>query len=872
VRPLEISVEIPQATLRAYGLTLEGIAQQIGRGAVELPGGGVKTSAGEVLLRTAERRNLGDEFRDIVVVSNHDGADVRVGEIAEIYDGFADTDDRAFYDGKPAVRVDVFRVGSQTPAGVAALVKGYAEEFRRTVPAGVGVATWMDRSEVLSERLGLLVRNATLGLVLVLLVLGLFLEPTVAGWVTLGIPVSVLGAIMVMPLLGVSINMVTLFAFILTLGVIVDDAIVVGENIYDERRRGVPALAAAVGGVRSIATPVTFSVITNIVAFVPLLALPGTMGKIFIVIPLVVIPVFAFSLMESLFVLPAHLGHARDHATDMLGALGRVQRRFAQGLDRFIREVYTPRVRVAMTHRYVTLAVGLMVLLVTVGFVKSGRIDFTFLPRIDSDRVTASAVLPYGTPVAETEVVQHRLVTAAQGVLADYGGAHLSRGTYTSIGGGGSSFGPRGSPTGVTGGHLVDVQVYLVPSDQREFTASTFANEWRQRIGEIPGLEALTFDYSTGPSASADIEVELSHPNTEILEQAAGELATALSGFAGVTSIDDGFVHGKAQLDFTIRPEGRSYGVTAADLGRQIRSAFYGAEAIRQQRGRNELKVMVRLPKRGRTSEYNVEELLIRTPTGGEVPLMEAANVERGRAYTEINRADGRRVVTATANVIAGEANATKIGLDLDENFLPQLVGRYPGLQFSFEGGARSQRESLQTLRYGFLLALIVMFGLLAVIFESYVQPAIVLMAIPFGIIGAVIGHVLMGFDLSVMSLMGMVALGGVVVNDSLVLVHEANARRASGDGVVEAIVGAAERRFRPIILTSLTTFFGLLPMIFEPSVQARFLIPMAISLGYGVLFATPIVLFMVPALYLAIDALRGQVAMWTRSPAPTEA
>lgn len=859
-RPLEISIEVAQADLRTYRLTLEGIAREVARAAVELPGGGVKTEGGEILLRTAERRDFGSEFADILLLSTPDGTEVRLGDIATIVDGFEDTDEAAFYNGKPAVMLKVFRTGEQTPTDIAEIVHAYIAELEASLPPGVDVGIVEDFSEIYRDRIRLLLRNAALGLVLVLGILGLFLQVRLAFWVTMGIPISMLGALLLMPGLDVSINMISLFAFITTLGIVVDDAIIVGENVFEMRQRGVPFLEASIMGAHQVALPVVFSILTNIAAFMPLFFVPGVMGKMFRTVPSIVVPVFTISLLESLFVLPAHLGHLRERSreTGFSSALRRQRQRFNRFLQWLIHGLYKPLLQLALGHRYLTLATGATVLLLSVGLVVGGRIEFSFMPRIESDMVTANAVLPYGSPIEDTKAVQARLLETAREILAEHGGEKITRGIFLQLGGLPIDSGPMGQRLAVTGSHLTNAQVFMVPTDQRDITAMELANEWRDRVGEIAGVESLTFVYSLGPHAgAAAIDIELSHPDLDVLDRAGSELAQVLKTYKGVRDIDDGFTAGKPQLDFKIRPEARSLGITAVDLGRQVRSAFYGAEAIRQQRGRDEVKVMVRLPEADRKSEFNIEELLVRTPRyGGEIPLTEAAEVERGRAYTEIKRADGRRVINVTADVVPGVANANTLLADIRRDELPELMARYPGLRYSLEGEQREQVETMGYLVRGFILALVVIFAMLAIPLGSYVQPLVIMVAIPFGFVGAVVGHMIMGYELNIISGMGVVALSGVVVNDSLVLLH---AVREGRDGLspFDACVAAGVRRFRPVILTSLTTFFGLAPMIFETSMQARFLIPMAIALGYGILFATVISLLLVPALYLIVEDIR---------------
>ncbi len=860
VRDLEIAIEVPQSNLRAYGLTLQQVANQVARTAIELPAGGVKTPGGEILLRTAERRDFGREFHDIPVISTPDGAQVKISDIGKVIDGFRESDLSISYNGKPAAIVDVYRVGSQKPLEISEIVHRYKERLEQTLPEGAGVGLWFDASEMYGDRIDLLVRNACLGLTLVLIVLGFFLEIRLAFWVTMGIPISILGSFLMFSSFDISINMVSLFAFIVTLGIIVDDAIVVGENVYECRQKGLSYLDAAIQGARDIAMPVSFSILTNIAAFTPMLFVPGTFGKFMRVIPIIVISVFIISWVESLFVLPAHLGHSRPPKEHGLRAfIFRRQQKFSRALNTFIQRYYTPFLKLALHSRYLTVAIGISILAITVGYVGGGRLQFTFMPKVDSDMVSVNAVLPFGSPVRETKKVQAKLLETAQHVLSQNGGEEVTRGILSSVGRlTGRRRGPVGGSSSTANSHLTTMEVYLVPSGERSFSASQFANEWRQLLGDLSGLESLTFDYSTGPSAGTPIDIELSHPSISVLEKASEDLAQSIHTYSGVKDIDDGFSPGKPQFDLKVKPIAQSLGITAVELGRQVRNAFYGARAFRQQRDRDEVWVMTKLPESERRSEHDIDQLIVRTPQGGEIPFSEAAYISRGRSYTVINRTDGKRVVNITADIVHGVANAGQVLASVEKDILPGLLTRYPGLGYSLEGEQREQRDTIGALRRGFSLAMLVIFAMLAIPFKSYVQPIVVMAAIPFGIVGAILGHIIMGYDLSFISLMGIVALSGVVVNDSLVLVVTANGNREKKhQPVFDSLVGAAQRRFRPILLTSVTTFCGLGPMIFETSTQARFLIPMAISLGYGILFATVIILFIVPSLYLMVEDVK---------------
>ena len=845
IRNYEISVEIPQDTLRAYNLTLEEVAQRIARTSVELPGGAVKTSGGDILVRVKERKDYGHEFGKIPIITANDGTQVLLEEVGDIKDGFEETDNAATFNGKPAVMIEVYRIGDQTPVSVSDAAKRMVAAVNQELPPGLTVVLRSDRSEIYRQRMGLLVRNGCVGLGLVFLLLALFLEIRLAFWVALGIPISFLGSLLFLPAMDVSINMVSMFAFIVTLGIVVDDAIVVGENIYYHHQRGVPWFKAAISGTREISMPVTFSVLTNMIAFVPMFFVSGIMGKVFKQIPVVVISVFAISLVECFWILPAHVGHQKRPHSGFFGWVHVWQQRFSDAFVRMVHKRYGPFLSLALRWRYVTMSLGIAVLMITIGYVKSGRMGFELFPKIESDYAKVTATLPFGAAFQKTEKVQQILVRAAQAVVAENGGDRLSEGIFARI-----------------NGNQADVRIYLTPPDKRPLSTAKVTERWRERVGIIPGLESILFESDAGgPGRGPVISIELSHKDIGLLEKAASEVADALGYYPNVKDIDDGFAPGKRQLDFQIKPEARSLGLRSREVARQVRNAYYGAEALRQQRGRNEVKVMVRLPKNERVSEYNLEEMILRTPAGNEIPLRSAVTVNRGRAYTDINRRDGRRIVTVEADV-RPRSKAGHVLASLQSETLSGLREKYPGLNIGFEGRQADRRESMQSLMRGLLAALVVIFAMLAIPLNSYIQPVIIMAAIPFGMVGAVIGHLIMGYSLSVLSMFGVVALSGVVVNDSLVLVDFANRKERSGMTSRDAIHQAGIHRFRPIILTTLTTFGGLSPMIFESSRQARFLIPMALSLGYGIIFATLITLVLVPSFYLIIDDIRHLIQM----------
>jgi len=844
VRNLEIAVEISEEKLRAHGLTLRQVADIIGRSALELPGGSVKTDQGEILVRVKDRRDLGTEFASLPIVTTPEGSVVRLEDLGTVTDGFEDTDLYARFNSQPAVLLNIFRVGDQTPISVSDAVQRHMERLERMLPPGVQLAKRNDSSDIFRQRMDLLTRNGIMGLALVFLLLALFLEIRLAFWVSMGIPISIMGSFLVLPAFGVSFNMVSMFAFIITLGIVVDDAIVVGENVYQQKERGLPYLKAATKGARNVVVPVTFSVLTNVVAFLPMFFVPGTLGKVFWAVPAVVVSVFLISLVESLFVLPAHLGHQKSGGKSWFSVVNKAQARFSAGFLHVVRTFIAPLLLWTIRLRYLTLAMAVAVLAGTVGYVASGRMGMVMFPRIESDFAYVEVAMPFGAPVARTEAAVDRMVRVARELADENGGEALVEGIYSQVGTG-------------NGGHEGSVRVFLTPPEQRPLPTAEFTRLWRERVGPIAGAEYVKFEADRGgPGSGAALTVELSHRSTDILERAGQELAQALTKYAQVSDIDDGFSAGKVQLDVRIRPEGRSLGLTSQDVARQIRSAFFGAEALRQQRGRNEIKVMVRLPKDQRISLQNIEDFLVRTPAGTDVPLREVADVATGRSYTSIDRRDGRRVISVTADVNP-PSEAAGIQDVLKDTYLPQLRDRYQGLEFSFEGQQADIQEGVKALLFGLGMANLCIFALLAVPLKSYVQPLIIMSSIPFGIVGAVFGHLLMGYSLSLVSLFGIVALTGVVVNDSLVLIDCANGKRRLGEAALSSIHGAALERFRPILLTTVTTFGGLAPMIWETSRQARFLIPMALSLGFGIVFATFITLGIVPSLYMVLEDIK---------------
>ncbi|WFB37264.1 efflux RND transporter permease subunit [Kiritimatiellota bacterium B12222] len=847
VREPEISVEVSQANLRRYGLTHREIAAKISAEAVELSGGGIKTDSGETLLRMKERKSSGLEFGRVPLAYTEDGAALRVEDVGTVIDGFEDSDRYALFNGKPAVMIDVYRVGDQTPSQISEEVFAMLPQLQAQLPEGMTLEVLNDRTEIFFQRANLLLRNGAFGLILVFLLLSVFLEIRLAFWVMMGIPISFLGSLFLMPTVGLSINMITMFAYILALGIVVDDAVVVGENIYHYLQEGEDPKWAAVKGCREVAGPVGFSILTNVAAFVPLLVLPGRMGSVLGMLPLVVISVFLISWVESLYILPAHLSHSRKRQlTGFRSKLHGFQQRFSAVFTRWVREKYGPFLDRCLTHRYLVLSAALGILIVVGGYFFSGRMGFSMFSTVESDFSVAKAVLPYGSPVEETERVTRILIEGAESALAESGHPELVEGIFANVGSGGS--------------HQSEVRVFLADAEIRDTIMSTseFTQLWREKVGQVPGVRYIRFAAdSGGPGSGPALTIELRHENIEILEAAAADVGKALLEFPLVQDVDDGVESGKPQLDFTMKPEGIALGLTASDVGRQVRSAFEGAEALRQQRGRNEVKVKVRLPEVERDQLYSLERFVLQTPAGGEVLLGDAVDIEVGTSYTSIDRRNGVRTLTVTADV-RPKSKSGEVRNQLATSVWPEVMARYPGLDYSYEGRDADNRESANSMSLTLPLVLIAIYALLAVPFRSYSQPLIVMVSIPFGVVGAVIGHIIMGYSMTMIGIIGMLALSGVVVNDALVLISFANDRRAHHASAHDAVVAAGVQRFRPIMLTTLTTFGGLAPMIFETSRQARFLIPMAISLGYGLLFATMIILVLVPSLYMIVEDVKG--------------
>jgi multidrug efflux pump subunit AcrB len=855
-RPYEISIEVSETALRRHGLRFDDVADAVRRSSLDLPGGSVRAESGEILLRTIGQAYVREDYEDLVIMTGPDGTRLRLADVADVVDGFAETDESARFDVEPAVLVSVYRTGDQRVLEVAAAVEDYVETAQASMPEGLSLTVWQNQADSLDSRLSLLLRNGLGGFLLVFVSLALFLDLRLAFWTSLGIPISFLGAIWLMPMFDVSINMMSLFAFILVLGIVVDDAIVVSENIHTHQERHGQGLKGAIEGAQEIATPIIFAVLTTMAAFLPMMFVPGPMGKIFQVIPIIVIPCLLFSLVESLLILPSHLSHL-SRRRGKPGPWRRFQGLFTAGLAWVTYRIYRPALEVALTWRYLTAAVGMALLVLTGGLIVGGYTTFVFFPSIEADFMSASVTLPQGAPVDLTAGALARIEAGAerlrQDVLAETG-EDVVRHTFAAVGSqGGGGGGPMGN-TGASGGSNVgQVTIELVPAENRSISSEVLGRRWRELTGPIPEAVDATFS-ATIMDAGEDVNIQLVGPDIDTLRNAAQEVRTRLAGFAGVYEITDTFRDGKRELRLGIKPSAETLGLTLQDLGRQVRQAFYGEEAQRIQRGRDDVRVLVRYPESERRSLGDLENMRIRTPDGAEVPFRDVAVVETGRGFSSVRRVDRNRAVSVTASIDPGATSSGAVTAELQSTIMPEVLAAFPGVSYTFEGMQAQQADSLGGLARGFAVALLMIFALLAVPLRSYVQPLIVMGAIPFGLIGAIWGHIVMGLDVTLISMFGLVALTGVVVNDSLVMVDFINRRRAVNVDLQTAVREAGTARFRPIMLTSLTTFMGLAPLMVNQSFQAAFLVPMAVSLAFGVLFATFITLALVPTAYLILN------------------
>ena len=859
IRKPEIGIEVSEASLRQYGLSFDQVAQAMKRSSIDTPGGVARTSSGETLLRSMGKAQDGKQFEEIRLLSNANGSNVQAGDLANVKDGFEDKVLYTRFSNEPAVTLRVFRVGKQSPIDISERVTDYVDTIKPRLPEGISMTVWQDSSYYLQGRLEMMVRNAFQGLLLVFLVLSFFLRPSLAVWVALGLPISFMGAFATMGVLDASINLVSLFAFIVVLGILVDDAIVVGESVYTLGSKGEKPLKASIKGTHLVAMPVTFAIITSMVAFVPMLFLPGWLGKLMKDIPLVVIPALFFSLVESKFILPYHLSLCRFDSLPK-NSLSKIQNRISVGLERFIEIRYQPFLKKCLEWRYLTLSCFLGLLMVTFGLIAGGHVpSIRGVPPVPSDYISVKILMHDGVPAETTqkalaEVERARLETIDY--LIEQKEPNPFRYVMKTMGAQPFSGGPRENADIATGSNRGEISVELIKSEDRTRSAPQISALWRERIGPLPGLKQLFFgDVAAGGSKTA-IDLEIAGQDLKAMGVAADLVKKKLASYEGIFDVTDTYSGGKREMKIEINANGLALGLTQADLGRQIRQAYYGEEIQRIQKERDEVKVMLRYPLKDRKTLTALHDLRVRTSSGVEAPLSEVATITMGQGYPTIKRSDRSRIINVQTSANKDTAKVPLIERDLELNFLPSLREKFPNSRFTFVGEKKEQEESDSGLAQAGGICLFVIYALLAIPFRSYLQPFLIMSVIPFGLIGAVLGHFLFGLPLSQLSHFGLVALTGVVINDSLVLVHYVN-QRAKETTLLEATRLAGMARFRAILLTSLTTFVGLLPILFERSLQAQFLKPMAIAIGFGVLFATFITLLMVPCLYLILEDLK---------------
>ncbi|KZY65017.1 acriflavine resistance protein B [Oleiphilus sp. HI0085] len=847
VRDYEISIEVNERVLQKYGLSLSQVALAIQQHSRDISAGSLKSNGGEILIRSSGQAYNKLEFEQIPVLSRADGSSVTVADLASVNDGFEESAILTRFNGRPAALVDVYRVGQQSAIDVADKVRAYLQEAESSLPESVQLDAWHDRSKIVKKRLKTLSDNAIQGGILVLLLLTLFLRPAIAFWVCIGIPVSFMGALLVMPLFDITINVISLFGFIVILGIVVDDAIVTGENIYSHLRRSESGLEAAINGTKEVAVPVTFGILTTIAAFLPIAFIEGVRGQLFAAIPVVVIPILVFSLIESKLVLPAHLKRIKlqpqNQSSALVAGLSRFQQRFADGFESVVLHYYQPALQLALKYRYLCLALSFGLLFILYALVSTGWMKFIFFPKVQSELARANLEMPIGTPVEVTDRYVLSMLGAARELQDKYhleGEAVIRNIMATTGSSGGSS-------------HIGRVIFEITPPEERtlDITSRELVNEWRALIGHVPGAEKLTYRAEIG-RVSDPIDIKLSAQDFNALSGIAELIKEKLASYPGVFDISDSYSDGKEAIEIVLLPQASVLGLTRQDIMSQVREAFYGYEVQRIQRGRDDIRVVVRYPKSDRQSIRSLEEFLIRNAQGSAVPLSQVASLRAESTPAVISRLNLKRTISVRADVDKQATNMLVLQQEL-RDYIDRQLGQFPGVSYSMEGEAKEQRQSFGSLKWGVLFVLFIIYSLLAIPFKSYLQPVVVMAVIPFGAIGAIAGHWIIGMDLTLISLLGMLALTGIVVNDSLVLVDFVNKRRKEGRDLLLTVSGAAAARFRPVILTSLTTFFGLMPLLFEQSTQAQFLIPMAVSLGFGIVFATLITLVLVPVNYLVI-------------------
>ncbi len=840
LREWEITIEVSEETRRRHGLTFAQLASIIRRNVLELSGGDIRSSEQRIRVRTLGKRYTGREFEQLEILTRPDGTILRLGDIARVTDGFEENDKSGRFNGQPATLIRVFRTGAEDALSIAKTIQEYVKKKQKELPKGLHLSYWGDRSRLIQNRLDLLLRNGRIGLVLVFISLWLFLNIRLSFWVAMGIPVSLLTSLGFLHVSGGSLNMITMFSFIMVLGILVDDAIVVAENIYSHMQRGGNRIQAAIDGCHEVILPVIAAVTTSIVAFIPLTMMEGNLGKFMAMLPLAIIAALIASLIESLFILPAHLAHwVRPAKKDTLGS--RIRGAIDRAVNMLIHRIYGPILKFCLDARYLVAAIALAIFMLTIGLSVGGHVRFLFFPKLDSDWLVSGFEFPRGTPVERTKLATEKIEKAILSLNKDLQsrtGEPVIQHVFAMPGRGGS--------------HAGLLFAELLPSEARGINSEEISNQWRDKTGEISDVVTLHFHpINNTPPGGKPIDVQFYGNNINDLKKVSMAFAQELRRYPGVHTIENDFRDGKLELRTSLKPQARVLGVSLDDLAQQLRARFFGLQVLRLQRGRDDVKMKLRYPLDERNSIEDVREIRIRTSSGAEVPLHEVAEVKMTRGLDQIKRMSGSRVVNVTAEVDPKRANPTEIITDLEKDFFSKILSRHEETRYRFGGQAQASADSFASLLRAFAFALAVIFAILAILFRSYFQPLIVMATIPFGVVGAVWGHVIMGHTLSIMSVLGIVALSGVVVNDSLVLLGFANRSIKDGMPVEDALYLAGVSRWRAIILTTVTTAAGLGPMLLEQSFQAQFLIPMAISMCFGLLFATVITLILVPVISL---------------------
>ncbi len=858
-RAYEIGIEISEEKLRRYGLTFEQVAASIRKSSFNLAGGTLRTDGEEIRIRTVGRKYTGAELAEIVILASPEGEIITLDRLAKINDGFAEDPIFATIDDLPAMFVQIAKTEEEDAIKISNAVQAFVLEKEKVLPPGVHISVFYDTTDSLRARIRLLTRNGVIGLCLVFFLLWLFLDLRLSFWAGLGIPISISGAMFILWSVGATINMISLFGLIMVLGIVVDDAIVVGEAIYVHRKRGEAPLEAAVNGVSEVAMPVLAAVTTTIVAFIPLSYVGGVMGKFISILPMVVIACLSISLVESLFLLPAHLSHLPDlnrpkKQWGIFGLIERMRNSISEGLENFIENKYVPFIRSVLNWRYVSLAVAIAVLMLSVGLVKGGLVKFQVFPKLDGFVITSTVEFPEGTPPDVTNDALEQIEKAFDTVAAEtstISGAPLVRQRLKLVGQ------ALSGTMGATGPHMGSIQIILLPSEERGVHSNDLLIAWEKAVGGIPGVKSLTFEGMQAGPSGAEIEVWLQGLDMDELQSVAAQLQDDLKEYKGVYQIRSDYSQGKNELQLSLKPEATTLGLTVQDLASQINAGFYGKEAFRMQRGKDDIRVKVRYTADERSRISDFEQVYIRTADGREVPLLSVANISFAPGFSTISRTDGLRRIKVTAEVNNKQANSSEIFEQLAKSTFKKLKHEYPNVYLSMQGSKKNTRESFSSLVVGFPIAMVGIFVIIATIFRSYIQPFIILFTIPFGIIGAIIGHLFLGFNLSMMSIFGMVALSGVVINDAIVLIERVNENLAEGMNLYDSIVQGGARRFRAIFLTSISTVGGLAPLIMETDMQAKFLIPMALSVAGGVIFATVLTLILIPSLLVIVNDFR---------------